>query len=342
MAYDPTDIPVDFDPLTARDEELDRYNLPRRPNAELQPGLLKAWLRLFERPFTLTRSESILVDDLIFIRRPQMVQSFMLRTRIETSGNWAGASIVPHDGDQFVVIVGEWTVPAPSLPPPDRRGPAGQQNVYVCSTFIGLDGNRLYENSSLPQVGTAQTLTVAANNSQAASSAVWFQWWARDQTALNLMTFPGITVTAGTDVMAWIWAIDPLHVVVLFRTFGTNPQFLWPPHVAVSPDVKLKNGIITKPTISGATAGGYWNVRRSSRLARPILSCFRIMARSRSATALPVYARQPGFPTGEEILTGAHYLRMYDVPGVAPPRSRLISMPRRVSTTSVAVDYGGF
>ena len=235
MAYEFPSIPDDFDPLTAQEAVLDRYHLPRRPDPVLQPGLLKAWLRLFERPYTRVSSQPVLVEDLLLARPQTVVEASMLRTRIVTSQNWAGALIVPHGGDQFVVITGEWTVPKPSLPPSDRQGPKGQKNDYVCSTFIGFDGNRLYLNSSLPQVGTAQTLTVDAAGTEAASYAVWFQWWARDQQTLNLVTFPSISITDGTDVMAWVWAYDPLHVMVLFRTFGAVPQFLWPPFVALSP-----------------------------------------------------------------------------------------------------------
>ena len=56
---------------------------------------------------------------------------------------------------QFMQIWGVWTIPGNlKLPPAPFQGPPGID--YVCSNWIGLDGQRLYLDSSLPQIGTSR------------------------------------------------------------------------------------------------------------------------------------------------------------------------------------------
>src|SRR5947209_5413028 len=101
--------PPDFDPLTASSADLDKYRLPRPPDAESQPDLLRAWLRLFERP--LTFSPPTQGDRDLFPPRPEIRPTFQNLSRFQNSSNWCGASIVPNGGQQFVIIFGEWMVP---------------------------------------------------------------------------------------------------------------------------------------------------------------------------------------------------------------------------------------
>src|SRR5262249_13962042 len=145
-------------------------------------------------------------------------------TRLQKSSNWCGAGIVPNEGHQFVLLFGEWTVPKPELPPAKQRvGQLSeflrQPNEYHCSTWIGVDGARMYLDSSLPQIGTEQILTVDQGGRRNREYFAWFQWWARTQVHMTRFKLSGLTVDAGVSVMAMIWVIDPHHVVAALRTY---------------------------------------------------------------------------------------------------------------------------
>ncbi|MBV8650712.1 MAG: hypothetical protein JO255_04545 [Alphaproteobacteria bacterium] len=329
--------PPDFDPLSASPAELAKYGLPRKPNADRQPELLKAWLRLFERPLTFRHPGLTTVMELI--QKPEALPISVGSTRIENSPNWCGASIVPHGGRQFVLMFGEWTVPKPSLPPPPEQGPAGQRNDYHCVMWIGLDGSRRYLDSSLPQIGTEQVLTVDAAGQQSYSYFPWFQWWARHQVAVARTTLTDIQIDAGVQVMAMISVIDPHHVVAVFRTFAPLNQITI--LVERSPEVWLTSARNSKirPAIAGATAE--WILERPMTLDYE-LELFADYNPVQFRHCVAGVAAAPGPATAEETLTGPRLYRLFEVPKTLPPQMRLLSMPRRLTTTSIRVHYGGF
>jgi hypothetical protein len=333
--------PPNFNALTATADELCRYGLPQRPDPNRTPELYRAWTRLFQEPLTFEPPDLQFVE--VFTQEPEIRQVLPDTSRIEKSQNWCGASIVPHGGNQFVSMYGEWTVPTPSLPPPQEWGPNGPAGDYHCTAWIGLDGNRRYLNSSLPQVGTEQVLKVdAAGQPQPPEYSAWFQWWARTQVHITRKVFKKIQVQAGLQVMAAIWVIDPRHVGVMFRTFAPFNQgtVLF----RKSPPVWLRqvNGPTGRPTISGATAE--WIVERPETLTlnHPTLDLFPAYTPVTFDFCVAGAARAPGPPTSEEILTGPRFFWMYEVPPALLPRTRLISMAEPVSTTSLRVHYGGF
>jgi hypothetical protein len=82
-----------------------------------------------------------------------------LGTRYETSPNWSGAYITPKRSRMFTEVHGSWQVPTPS-PPVDGKGSPPADGDYRSSAWIGLDGQRRYLNSSLPQIGTSQFVKV--------------------------------------------------------------------------------------------------------------------------------------------------------------------------------------
>ncbi len=326
--------PPDFDPLEASPDELAKYGLPPRPDEEAQPALLHAWLRLFQRPLEFVDPRPIALQALV--RPPPAAPAPQLAsTRILDSRNWSGASIVPNGGKQFVAVVGEWTVPKPSAPPePDQLGDPAQTNEYVCSTWIGLDGDRRYRNASLPQIGTQQSVQVAPGDPPSPSYAAFFQWWAAQETAKNLETLTGLAIEGGEEVIALLWAIDPFHVVALLRTFGTLNQIAV--LVRPAPPITLENNVVTFPSISGATAE--WIVERVRD--GNVLLPFANYGTVDFSNCVAGTATAPGAPTGEEILEGPRLLRMYEVPPNPPVRTRLISTPYNVDTTEIGVRYG--
>jgi hypothetical protein len=328
--------PPNFDPLGASPAELVKYGLPLRPDSK-QPELLKAWLRLFEGLPKFSQPTRLARD--MFLEERQVRKILPNRTRFGNSPNWCGASIVPNGGNQLVLVFGEWTVPKPELPPPLEQGPARQENKYHCVTWIGVDGNRRYLNSSLPQIGTEQILTVAANGTQSYEYFAWFQWWARRQAHMNRKVISNITIDAGVSVMAAVWVIDPHHVVAILRTYAPSNQITVLVEQTPELDLKAAKKPKFRPAISGASVE--WIHERPLKEGEPTLFAKYnpVPFRHCVAGAAPK-AGVP--PTLEQKLAGARLFRLFVVPETLRPCMRFTSMPRRTSETSIEVQYGGF
>ena len=93
----------------------------------------------------------------------------------ETGRVWSGAVITPRDGQMFIGITGRWRVPAVTLPS-SAGGTAEGERVCSSSTWIGLDGARSYQHSSLPQIGTIQNVIVKNGEMQPEYFA-FYEWW---------------------------------------------------------------------------------------------------------------------------------------------------------------------
>ncbi len=344
----PPDYPDPFEPIPegvdlreASPGELRRFGLPARPNRALMPALFQAWARLLEPPFKFSDAKS---DRQEFFRSER---HFTLgagpNSRFQKSRNWAGASVVADHGKQFVLTIGGWTIPTPLLPGQDDRGNAGVTNDYHCSCWIGLDGTRRYLNSSLPQIGTEQILTVDAAENQSVRCRAWFQWWARTQVTSHWFELTNVHVCPEMFVMAAIWAVDPHHVICLFRTFG-NPSILYRLPIQQVPEVWLRKigGPKGTPSISGASAE--WVVERPMTFdPQPVLELFPDYSPVTFESCVAGMAHHSNAPTEEKIFSAPRWYRMYEtLPTAKPKRARLISMPSPVDSTSLTVKHGGF
>jgi hypothetical protein len=344
--------PANFDPSAASPEEIAGYGLPPKPEGVAQAALRKAWDHFFQPPFTFVSADPgasvlrgdrkarhemyLVVPELELVEQPNLPRSIPSETRIQDSANWCGASIVANGGNQFVLIFGGWTVPKVDPPPPDELGPQGQIDTYRCTTWIGLDGNRRYLDSSLPQIGTEQDLTVDTAGNETPSYFAWFQWWARTEYAVNKFQLP-LTISEGLPVMAMIWVVDPYHVVAALRTYGNSNQIAIVQ--AASPSVSVPGGTSsTNPAISGATAE--WIQERPLHNGTP--SLFAKYSPVRFHHCVAGMGPAAGTLTSEQKLKAPTLLRMFDVPSDLPSRTRLTSMAKLISGTSVETRYGGF
>jgi hypothetical protein len=189
-AYDPP--PADFDPLTAPAQDLDKFGFPPRPDPKRLPLLHAFWQKMFEsrshfERFDISPADLELVADLRVNSRGPAID---LLARRQSSLNWSGAYLTPRDGTIFDSIHGAWQVPTPSKPAAAAAG----NLFFSSSTWIGLDGQRRYYQSSLPQIGTGQDLDIATGVSQEQYRA-WWQWWARDVSGAGIpipLPFPTI------------------------------------------------------------------------------------------------------------------------------------------------------
>jgi hypothetical protein len=327
--------PADFNPLQSPPEEIATYGLPPKPDGDKQPALLKAWERLFQYPYTRVPPpfHDITIDPLE--QDPNIRQ--IVQTRFHKSANWCGASITANGGNQFVLLFGEWKVPKPELPPRPERTSKGRANKYRCVTWIGIDGNRRYLNSSLPQIGTEQILKVDRHGNETLEYFAWFQWWARTELKITRYKLP-LTICENLPVMAMIWVVDQYHVVAALRTYGDLNQIFILYEEAPDVSSTTENTPTIKPAISGATVE--WIHERPLKNGKP--SPFAKFTPVQFCHCVAGTGPTAGKLTSEQRLAGPRLLRMFDVPRLRPARARLTSMPRWITETSIEVQYGDF
>jgi hypothetical protein len=187
--------PEGFDPRVAPQQDLDHYGFPQRPDPALQPSARAFWDKLFEPPVVFDAFKFQIVP--VFTTSPRRMFVAQL-SRLETSSNWSGAYIMPRDGTIFQSVWGSYQVPTPNQPTGEPAGP------YASSTWIGIDGQRLYYNSTLPQFGTAQNVDTTSG-APVRSYFAWWQWWARGVAGAAFpVTITTMTINAGDLIMLFM------------------------------------------------------------------------------------------------------------------------------------------
>ena len=309
-----------FNPLTATAFELCKYEFPLPdPNSPVYSSL---WRRLFSNKtiFYRPRTENQLFVEEILVVTPSFTEPRLpsVGTRWETSQNWSGGYIEPHNGNMFVEVAGSWIVP--TLPTTGDKGQAA-------SIWVGLDGQRQYINSSLPQIGT--TIEFSERGPKHDYRA-WYQWWVRGRLSDRPDPIRDIKLAPGDEVFCDVQAVDPTHAIVCMAQFNTSinnapSNVFWHKMLSAPPSLGRHKGII--PEISGATAE--WIVERvtvpKKTILLPLLDYGTVDFKYCWASVAP----QPGAtPAGYQTLDGAQYIRMYDRPA-GPPLTAIISSPNR-------------
>jgi len=334
------DTPHGFDPLRAAASELQDHGFPPRPDREIQPGLYRIFNLMFSRPFEFITPQFEPSGD-NFLTQPRLQTSpgayrvppdstAGAATNYETSSNWSGAYVVPSDGTMFVQVFGLWTVPRPSPPPPPDEVPAGPDAEYACTTWIGFDGQRLYPNSSLPQTGTRQNLSVAANGVQTIRTLAWIQWWTRDFPNASPSDIPNFPVEPDDQVAFLLRVKGPRDVSVSIRNLSTNQLTRLD---MTMPDPTLQ--------ISGATAEWIMETPTVLNSNPPRLHNFPAYNTMEFVDCVASAAIAPGQPETPHILQGAEFIRMFKVRD-NPESTAFISVPEKRSDLAVRLTYGGF
>jgi hypothetical protein len=319
--------PDDFNPVWASQDDLVKFGYSPRPHAEEQPQLFAAWAELFSAKLHFIELAS---NEKFVGPPPQVAPPRVSETRFENSRNWSGGYLEPSGGNMFMQIFGKWTVPTPKLPAGSPANPA-MQTLYDCSTWVGLDGQRRYFNSSLPQVGTEQMLTVDPNGTQTLLTRAWFQWFARNETTIDQRYIPEVPVQPGDRVIMHLWVHGKSDVRVYCHNLTTHILFGFP---ASAPVI---NG--ATPVIAGATAE--WVMERPTIPGKDTMYAFPNYSSVTFSQCVAGAAPGPGPAGSQHVLQGTRFIRMYDVL-TNPMRTSFISMPSLVSATSLKTTYGGF
>jgi hypothetical protein len=327
--------PPGFDPLTAPQADLATYGIVPRPDPVHQPELFHNWLRIFAPPMVFVNPKPrVRHSHSLITPNPVIHQSTMDAgaSRVSTSRNWSGAFIVPTEDTMFVLVAGLWTVPSVSLPPPAYLETG--KNPYVCSTWVGLDGQRRYLNSSLPQTGTMQFLTVPPSAPPQTEVIAFFQWWDRE-TGGTFLGLTGLSVRPGDVMIGAVWAKTETTAIAYLRNVTTGHMAIVGANSAV---VTLSSGPKVELTISGATAE--WILERPMVPGTKDLYPFPTYSTTTFACWAGA-ALAAGPPQSWHDLQTARFIRMYDTLH-NPTRTAFISMPTREGDTAVRLDYGDF
>jgi len=138
--------PAGFDPFASSHEELRRYGLPRRPDAQAEPVLRSLWDKAFSRQPIFIEAE--LEENTIWRSRPRGSSKDELGA---LAGDWIGALVdfgLPAP-QPATFVYADWNVPAISAKPAE----SGSQTVGF---WIGLGG---WNTGSLLQAGVCATLS---------------------------------------------------------------------------------------------------------------------------------------------------------------------------------------
>ncbi|HEX3498651.1 MAG TPA: G1 family glutamic endopeptidase [Stellaceae bacterium] len=306
--------PANFDPRYANPELLARFGIPPKPDRLTRPGEYAFWWRFFSPPLRFVTAPPRFVFLLApGIRFNQLTSLRAGGTRYETSSNWSGGYITPKDDRVFTEIRGSWQVPTPSPP-----GQPPADGDYHCSTWIGLDGQRLYHNSSLPQIGTVQSVAVVNGQANPPVASSWWQWWERGH--LNPPVALPLAVKPGDLMMAELIVVNPTLVRFLIKNQTTGdffPPFEKPPPTSTVP-----------LTVSGATVE--WITERPKRLDRDELYRLPDYGTVLFSNCGAVAARTSGAARLDQTLPGAKLINMFEIR----------EQPHRIADISVAERQG--
>lgn len=307
----------------------------RRPRIELHGILEQIFAGRFEvEPFVFDRA---LVEAIRYKIQPRMLlRMASVPSRTETSRNWSGAYITANQNKRFLQVWGLWTVPADlQLPPELFQGPPGVE--YRVANWIGLDGQRRYFNSSLPQMGTTSILQADGST----RSEAWVQWFERESDDPHIVPLT-LTVRPGDTVLCFVTVLGSQQVVCIIINLSP-PLPVLQAVLATAPPVTLPGGTVAAPDIAGATAE--WVVERPQVIGALTPNNFPNYGQTKFSFCLAVEGDHADlsslFGGVAQDLSGARPIRMYDVlPN--PARTRYISMPDKVDDMTLRLHYGGF
>jgi hypothetical protein len=304
--------PEEFDPLTAHPDDLKLYGFPPEPNQSADPDLYDFWNEMVSPPLSYPKGDFDYAPALA--QNIQSAGAAVSRRRHQSSRNWSGGYITPRDGRMFTDVLGSWIVPAVAAP---AGSPPGAE--FGSSTWIGFDGQRRYQDSTLPQIGTAQFLNLGGVPGSTTIS--WVQWWPGPP-----LTLPTLPVNPGDRMLAWLTVVSATDVILRIRRLGVVPGPFFP----------FLRSAPAPAEVSGATAE--WVMERPARWPTDVLYELPDYTPVSFQGARALSARAPGLPYRVETLTGSRLIRMYRT-AQNPHRAVTISSAQRLVPFNVNTSF---
>jgi hypothetical protein len=172
---------------TLTNHQLKKKGFPKRPHPEKTPHAFKAWKKIFNKKFTVRKTE--------FVLHKRIKHRLNLRGRKIYNGNatenWCGSVYHPVN-DSFQKITGTWTVPDVSVPPGTPDG------IWCyCSIWVGISGIGFPD---IVQAGTEHKILINGGVIQQ-QTYFWWEWLPEgEQEGTELPLDPGDSVTVVVEV----------------------------------------------------------------------------------------------------------------------------------------------
>jgi hypothetical protein len=344
--------PEIHDMSTAADQTLEDFGLPPRP-PQIAREHHALWMATFARKMRFSPFEFAEEQLLAETFEPDFRRSSYGPAvpgygsgRIGGSQNWSGAYTEPSDGRTFAQVWGQFNVPV--VQPPDAAvtpGP-GKTSEYHCATWIGLDGQRRYFDSSLPQIGTDQYVTVDSTGAPTPSTRAWVQWWARDDdgsvNGIGPVPIPKscFPVEQGDQIGCILQVVNQHHVRLIIINYTPKSPDEVPNVVVVcakAPTATLPGGIKRQYTVTGATAE--WVMERPMDLESHKLQGFPIYATTKFISCFAMESFDGNSHLVFRDLSSPKFIRMFEV-DEQTECCRYLSIPERIDDLSFQVTYG--
>jgi hypothetical protein len=246
--------PKGFDPHTARDAELLRYGLPRRPDPTTQPRLARLWNQAFSRRTTFVRAElgEPLVRPHKVLRprkagRPHENLSPAVQPPADIPpADWGGVMIQPPPNDSFQMVFGQWVIPT-VMP----TNPSGEP--LTLGFWVGL--SPYFVGGQVLQAGVSAL--VGSTEEGSVTWQAWTEWWTEQYQDLPVpISTSSFPVAPGDSVGILVCAVEPNIGYVSLSNYSRGK------HTSVSiharPEIKLANACaawILEPTANTPPVG---------------------------------------------------------------------------------------
>jgi hypothetical protein len=170
--------PDGFDPLTADNDDLQRYGFPPRPDDPRQQARYETVLKRLKGK--LNYIEPTLRRNTEMFHGPRR----RISDAVETSTNWSGGVVFAPSGQSFSWLQGDWVIP-------DVDAPTENQ-WYYCANWIGLDGDG---SGDVCQAGI-ECEVYRSGTSITRNIYPWWEWFPESEVMIsNLTVSPGDMVT---------------------------------------------------------------------------------------------------------------------------------------------------
>jgi hypothetical protein len=255
-------VPDDYDLLGAPSDQLDRYGIPQKPDADAEPSLFEFWKRLVSRPFSAkqptfsstyppSRTE-LRSFTLHSSRRGSMREAGVVPSRgtLESSLNWSGALISPPSTKRIVLASAGWI--APNVRTPKAKARFRHSDDSKSLVWVGIDGhNGRLPTISLPQIGTAHWPGGQPQH------FAWWDWW-RKSSPEDAITEPIKAITkidhfpinAGDEVLAGLVVMpsEDIQFFIKNQSTGEFRSFLAKPLPNIEPTGSSVEWVVERPT----------------------------------------------------------------------------------------------
>jgi hypothetical protein len=235
----------DFNPLTATDDDLDRYGLPPKPDSQQDPEGYDRWKRMVTLPLKRTEPQ---IQRTTIQHKPSMVVSEdnqnLNGTLSAYSTNWSGFADIASNGT--------FTYPnnyvTAQIAVPNVTAVTCNSNWEYSSEWVGFDG---VNSNDVLQAGI-ESDAKCSSGIQSKYYSAWFEWY--PNYAYRITNFP-VKSGDAIDVEVWYTATSPNgHAYFANYTQGVAGSIAFSKPSGTTFYGNSEEWVLERPTVNGVLA----------------------------------------------------------------------------------------